>query len=460
MPTDPGQSSLHSTSVTRPHAGRSPRPNSPEERLLPSWLSVNAILWLAGAARLGTLLLVHNFLQPNFFEFGTIARNYLAGKGFSYFMVQGVDVPTAYMPPGYSWLLIALFSIFGDRPGTYIFLQIVQAASGVLLVYVVYRFTWLAWDEDTALVAALLSAVYPPFLYIPAEMHSINFYIVLLLGVTYYLFLLLEMRPRASYAVWAALLLGVLIYFRAEMLALLFIFAALVLWQSRRQWCNAAVLILLPLAMLVPWAWRNYQVFGRPVLTTTAGGINLWYGHNRQANGTQRIAWPSGQVVLPDVLLQQKIDAIPPTSEYELQLSGVYRSEAFQFARANIRREIQLAFNKLTYFWTIDWNHPKARNLLYAGPTMALTALFWIGALVERRRLLGRYRVLVLLLLFTNCVAVVFFVLPRYRLAIDPFLIPFAASALLWMLRARPVRIGQKVHAECREDQRLASVIS
>jgi 4-amino-4-deoxy-L-arabinose transferase-like glycosyltransferase len=413
------------------------------------------ILWLAVGSRLSSLLLLHNFTHPHCFEFGDIARNYLEGKGFSYFTVQGVNIPTAYMPPAYSWLLIAFFKIFGDRPTTYVLLQTLQALAGVLLVYIVYRFTRVAWDSDTALVAALISALYPPFLYMPAEMHSINFYVVLMLAATYYLFLLLEVRSNAMYAVLAGLLLGLLIYFRAEMLAWPFLYAIVVLLKSTKQWRSALTLITLPLLMLTPWAVRNYLLFGQPVLTTTAGGINLWYGHNSQANGTQRERWPSGKVVLPDSWLQQKLDAIPPTASYEIQASNLYRKEAILFARSNVKREVELAVNKLWYFWTFDWNHPKAHTALYAGPTLALGALFWLGLIVERRDILGRHRALIVIVLFTNCLAAVFFVLPRYRLAMDPCLIPFAASALLWGWRASRARNMEEFSGRLRDEHEL-----
>lgn len=43
---------------------------------------------------------------------------------------------------------------------------------------------------------------------------------------------------------------------------------------------TATVLTLFAIAILSPWAIRNYRVFGRPIVTTTHGGYTLYLGNN------------------------------------------------------------------------------------------------------------------------------------------------------------------------------------
>ena len=408
-------------------------PRQPESPSEISWL--RGILLAAAAARIGTVAVLHNFFNPNFFEWGDISRKYLAGRGFSYYAVNGVDVPTAYMPPAYSFLVQAMFVIFGDRPLAYVLLQLIQASAGVVLVYLVYRLTRLVWDTGCALLAAAIAAVYPPFLYIPSEMHPISLYIVITLAVVYFLFLYLDQFPRIAHAIFAGLLLGVLIYFRAEALALPFLFSVVLVSKSRQYWPAALLVLVLPMLLAAPWAYRNYRTLGSLIATTTAGGVNLWYGHNPQATGTQREMWPSGKVVTPDPALQKRLEALPASADYELRRSAVFRDEALQFMRAHRQREVELTLRKFFYFWTIDWNHPKARHAAYFLPTLVMVALFWLGVFVNREQMFGRLLLLTVTVAFTNLTALVFFVLPRYRLAVEPIMIPFAASALVWAWR-------------------------
>nr|UXE45410.1 hypothetical protein Hi04_10k_c4773_00025 [uncultured bacterium] len=402
-------------------------------RSIPDWLNLRNVLIVASAARLSTLLWLRTFFHPNCFEWGDTVRKYLEGRGFSYFTVNGIDVPTAYMPPAYSFILLTTISIFGDRPFSYLLLQVVQAGLGVFLVYLVFRFTRIAFSEETAIVAAVLVAIYPPFVYMPVEMHSINFYIILTVAVAYYVFLFLQSAGTATHLVWAGFLLGILLYFRAEALAWPVLFAALVTWKRPQNWRAAMLILVLPAVLLSPWVIRNYKTFNYVIPGTTAGGINLWYGHNPRANGTQHEMWPSGRYLEADGELQRKFDALVPTVDYELRRSDIYRDEAVRFIRTHPAREVELAFWKCFYFWTLDWNHPKARVLAYAFPALLLVALFWMGVWLNRKDLRSRHSVSLILILFTALLAMVFFVLPRYRLVIEPLMIPFSASAILWV---------------------------
>jgi hypothetical protein len=55
--------------------------------------------------------------------------------------------------------------------------------------------------------------------------------------------------------------------------------------KKPRQWgmriFNATALLVTGLGIMFPWAWRNYQVFQEPLLTTTHGGYTLYLANNR-----------------------------------------------------------------------------------------------------------------------------------------------------------------------------------
>lgn len=76
-----------------------------------------------------------------------------------------------------------------------------------------------------------------------------------------------------------------------------------------------------------------------------------------------------------------------------------------------------------------------ARHVAYFLPTLVMAALFCVGVFVNRKEFFGRLLLVTITLAFTNLTALVLFVLPRYRLAVEPIMIPFAASALVWAWR-------------------------
>jgi hypothetical protein len=59
---------------------------------------------------------------------------------------------------------------------------------------------------------------------------------------------------------------------------------------------SASVLATAAVAMVSPWAVRNYRLFGKPIATTTHGGYTLYLGNNKSfykylTEGTSKLPW-------------------------------------------------------------------------------------------------------------------------------------------------------------------------
>jgi hypothetical protein len=79
---------------------------------------------------------------------------------------------------------------------------------------------------------------------------------------------------------------------------------------------NAAVLVIVAAAVLSPWAIRNYQVFGKPIVATTHGGYTLHLGNNEPfyeylAKGDFELPWEASSleklVISKDTVLTEDI---------------------------------------------------------------------------------------------------------------------------------------------------------
>ena len=64
---------------------------------------------------------------------------------------------------------------------------------------------------------------------------------------------------------------------------------------------------------------------------------------------------------------------------------------------------------------------------------MGLIALFWVGVVPQRKELWPRYYLFVTYILFSMTLALIFHVLPRYRMFVEPLMVPFAANGLLYL---------------------------
>lgn len=383
--------------------------------------------------RLAAVATLHNFYHPALYEWGTITHNLLQGNGYCYYEVDGQPMPSAFMPPGYAIFLVMVFRVFGEQTTTsYVVIQALNVIAGVLLVALTYRLARIYWSQQTALLASLFAALYPPFVYMATEVANINFYLVLNLAAVLLISIYLEESRRWIHLTGAGALLGLLVMFRAETIALIPILYALILLKLRAHRRHVAIFAALALLMLAPWIARNYSVFHRFIPTTTAMPIVLWYGHNSQANGTQRTGWGSSSSVMqPSPTMQAEMAHVPAGPDYEIRIHQIYLRQALQFLLHHPRAEFRLFGEKAFYYWTFDMHHPKAAHPAYWIPALVLVILFGTGVICQAGQLCNRYWLFTSYILFSMILALIFHVLPRYRMLVEPLMIPFAAHGAL-----------------------------
>ncbi len=407
---------------------RAPGLPAPKKTLL--W----SILALAAALRLAAVFWFRNFYHPILWEWGSIVHNLLTGKGYSFYEVNGVPMPSAFMPPGHALFLALVFRLLGEGTvASFVAIELINVFMGAVLAYGTFRIAQIYWSEDVALLSALLVALYPAFIYMPTEIANINFYLAINAGVVLFLAMYLEIERKAVYLVCSGALLGLLMLYRGEASALIPVISILLYVKAKVRVRDVAMFAGCCLLVIAPWAARNYVVFHRLIPTTTAMPFVLWYGHNSQANGTQRTGWGvSAQVMKPLPAMQSELDRVPPGPDYEIRYHQVFLREAVQFIRTHPGKEVALLGEKFFYYWTFDMHHPKAWSPAYWVPAIALVVMFWVGVGLQWPVLWSRYYLFVTYILFSMVLALVFHVLPRYRMFVEPLMIPFAASGLLF----------------------------
>ena len=191
---------------------------------------------------------------------------------------------TAYWPVGYPAFLALLFKIAGPSVLVAQLANLVLAASSFwLLFFVVRRFLH---DELVARCTVLLLAIYPNnAAYVPV-LCTETLYTFLLLAAC---FCLLSGRQR-RYAVSAGAIFGLAALVKTQTILLvpLLAFVAFLDDWSIKNGARAAVragaVLAVALVVVTPWAWRNYDVFGKAVLSTN-GGNALLEGNNPSVIG-------------------------------------------------------------------------------------------------------------------------------------------------------------------------------
>lgn len=380
------------------------------------------VMGLACAARLAFALLFVDTGRSDYWEYGELAQNLHAGNGYALFHAQADTVsfrfdpsarpvPSAYMPPGYVAFLYPFLCI-DAVPLRNVLLLGAQALLGSLVVGLVFFFTHRHVRSSAAPIAAVIAALLPEFIYASGSYTPTILYHVFIL---LFLIVISDLHRHDRGIGWVGLLSVlslVLMSLRAEFAGLVLV-TALVLWKMR-GWKKAMIFALLVCIGYVPWVVRNAEVFGRPVLLTTSGGLNLFRGHN-----------PEGRSAWSDDTLDARLAAVPVDSAYEPTVDALYRGRVVELISEDPWAVPGRAVAKILSLWLVDPGDERAGNMFYVLPWGLLLLAFLWGVSRTRPAL-----PVLMVVAYSTLLAALFFVLPRYQTMMKVMLVPFAAVGL------------------------------
>lgn len=399
--------------------------------------------------RLLAVVLLGAWDHPNAIEHELIATNLVEGRGFA-FNHFGYSGPSSVQSPTYPFFLAGLFLLFGtSSPGAYAVALAVNCLIGALAVAGAARLALaVGGSRAHALVAAALLAVWPTQIYAATHAQAVP---LIVACTAWMMALFLEatrngaLRPWLGYsgcAVLASLTEPSLLPITA--LSGLLILA----WRplpGRVRLRNAAILLAAAVVMIGPWTLRNWVVHGRLMPVKSSFWVNVWKGANDHASGTDRIALPEADDTLDSLQLAtlpadhaHQYDLLTPaqlaelTGKNEVEREVVFGRWAREWIRENPGRYLDLCLLRLQKSLWIDWDNPKARNVVYVASRAALLLLSLpgLGLAVARRWRLGFP-----LLVFASVLALNTLVLTAARFAFpfEPFQLVLGSATLVWL---------------------------
>ncbi len=372
---------------------------------------------------------------PDSASYDSIARNWLAGKGF-----RESSGRQASRAPGYPVFLAACHSLGLQRPqGIYLVQAVADSAMCVLLALLGRRL----FGDTAGILAGSVAAVYPLFVYFTGLLLAETLFTLGLVALMLLLFQCRDALEKSTsrvllIAAAAGAMLGLLVLLRSSLF--LFPLFLLPIWLARRGHRGGALaawgtMIAAMALVMLPWIVRNYEIFGRFIPTTLQVGESLYEANSPYANGgpaMDRIDWV-------------KERGGGPMGEYEN--NQFFRNAALKYIREHPGRFCLLAIKKLVRFWNPLPNYgPYRRPLGIAVNICAFVPIILLacaGILRKNRDLAAQLLLLSPVAYFTLLHAV-FVGSVRYRTPIMPFVILLAASGMesvwAWRRRSAPAR--------------------
>lgn len=274
-----------------------------------------------------------------------------------------------FRPPGYAYLLGAVYFAFGRD---YLAPRVLQALLGLASACLAFLFARRWFGGRAAVVYAALMAFYWIFVYFEGKLldASVDVFFTILL-----LLLLADWTEKASFAGGLArgITLGLFALFRPNVLLFFPAAAVWLFWASRRRRLvsiprgngdaaktavgkTVAGFALGTLLAVAPASIRNAVVAEDPVLIAANGGMSLAIGNNSRADGTNHYLPGYGAMRNPFdyaravQALEKSLGKEPGSLKYS-EASSLFARRAGGFIAAHPLAFLRLTLRKAALFW-------------------------------------------------------------------------------------------------------------
>lgn len=383
------------------------------------------ILLLGISLRIAFISIFTDLAHVNYWEYGEIAKNLQNGKGYSLFYFENdtlkqtyceksVPFQSAYMPPLYVFFIYPF--TLAERSGIASFLifitQILISSASVIILY---KLVSNMLNDSAGLIASLIFAVYPEYIYADSSIGTTSIFVFLVLLQ----FLSIQkINSKDSKNKLYSLLLfissGFLVLLRAEAFLLIFFYFLILLFSKKHL--ASLLTILIPLIFLMPWTLRNEAAFDEFIPFSTSSGQNLYRGNNPYRPGV----WMDEQI-------EQKIKALPRNNQFEIEMNDLFLKESIEYIIKNPQKTILTFFTKIGHLILYNPYDQRTAKIFYLVPWIILLFISLWGMIISNFR---KNLLLYSYIIYCFLLAGVFFALPRYQSMFKIALIPFAAAAI------------------------------
>ena len=356
-----------------------------------------------------------------------------------------------FLGPLYPMFIAGVYGVLGEGLGT---LKAVQAVLGSLTCVLVWGVTRSAFGRAAAAVAGFGMALYGMHIFYGGTVMILNLQAPLVLAVVWAAFRAIDAPTAPRWAACGALL-GLSILARQTTLLLAPILGLWILvglggrytWGQRIAW--GAALSLPIVCLILPFTAHNWRVGNDFVLLNSTGGYSFYMGNRRGTDGTWQIPplqWPSS--INNPVVMREAFSTVAERdighSLRPSQVSGYWFEKGLDEIQMDPLRWMKLELRKAALFVNAYevWNNRSYEisrqfswilrlPLVSFGLIAPLAVLGMAIGLPHWRRLFPLYAGVSVF--FVS--ALLFFVLSRYRFPGTALMLPFAAFALVDLIR-------------------------
>lgn len=369
------------------------------------------------------------------YEMGRIARSIALGHGFGS-PFHGWTGPTAWQPPLYPYLLAGIFRVFGVySPASGVVVLAINCVAAGLSTILIYRIAERVGGQRVAFWSAWLWAILPWMMeYAVFWAWETEISIALLL-LSFWV--TIRLPEKTSIAAWLQLgaVWGAIALINTTLLSIMPFTLAWAWWQARQPHRNrrAAAAVVVVVVMIAPWILRDRMVMGKWMFMRD----NLWAEVSFGNDVTARRSWLTWRYPgsdLHEFRHYADVGELNYLAERKRIVLSTFRRDPAFFARTTMQHFVVFWFGPFKFF---NDNLQPDEVIDSHSQDICLSVLAWAGLILLLLRRRGAASLpwpglLLAPILLTY--PIVFYIAtpdPRYRHIIEPFLLIFAAYAVV-----------------------------
>jgi len=329
--------------------------------------------------------------------------------------IEGEIMPNIFMPPLYP-VFLYLIKIFFFNINYYLLtIQLMQLLFSIVSILYLIKILSEYFSKKMTYIGAYIFALFPLNVYAIAQISSVTLQILLIIFYIFYFIKSLKNNSKKNIILFSVSS-ACLILLRGEFF-IFYIFTLLFFFFKKKINLIISSLVI-TILLISPYIVRNYYIF-EVITITKSGGFNLFKGNNPLSKAEGIPMLDDVEKISKDTY--EKIKKIKPQPKYDLIIDNLYKKEAIKFIIDDPFRYFKLFITKIFSFLFIDLNssYPNYYNIFHIIPKILISIPTLIGILllINKKDILTFFAFYYLL---SGFIFSIFFILPRYNLALLP----------------------------------------
>jgi hypothetical protein len=329
--------------------------------------------------------------------------------------IEGEIMPNIFMPPLYP-VFLYLIKIFFFNINYYLLtIQLMQLLFSIVSILYLIKILSEYFSKKMTYIGAYIFALFPLNVYAISQISSVTLQILLIIFYIFYFIKSLKNNSKKNIILFSVSS-ACLILLRGEFF-IFYIFTLLFFFFKKKINLIISSLVI-TILLISPYIVRNYYIF-EVITITKSGGFNLFKGNNPLSKAEGIPMLDDVEKISKDTY--EKIKKIKPQPKYDLIIDNLYKKEAIKFIIDDPFRYFKLFITKIFSFLFIDLNssYPNYYNIFHIIPKILISIPTFIGILllINKKDILTFFAFYYLL---SGFIFSIFFILPRYNLALLP----------------------------------------